>query len=347
VNITILICTYNGKNKLQETLKRISQLIIPKELNLIELLIVDNNSNDETSNFVSNYWLQLNTNVNLNIIYEKKAGKANALTTGYNKAKGDLVLLCDDDNWLNSNYLEHAYQIFKTYDEVGLAGGYGVSAIFPEERKPEWFDRFQFYYVIGKHHKNSGFLKSRVYSICGAGSIIRKSVWDNLYSAGFRFHNSMSFGKAITEDVELSMGVTFSGFKLYFDEKLTFIHDLRWGRMEFDSLIQQEKMNGKGNVILIVYQLIYDLISINKLNRITFLKCYVKQLIIRIKELKTIQKNYIINKDIVIEVELSKKKSVVLFMIKKLPRILIEYSNIRNWIMNISFQESKKTKAYQ
>jgi cellulose synthase/poly-beta-1,6-N-acetylglucosamine synthase-like glycosyltransferase len=286
----------------------------------------------------SEYFIQLCENLNISfdvsVVLEKKQGKANALTKGYNLAKGELILLCDDDNWLNKDYINVAVELFKMYPAIGMAAGYGSSAVFLEDKKPSWFDKFQFHYVVGKHHESSGFLSDNTYSLYGAGSIIRKSVWEKIYNSGFIFQNSVKPGKAIAEDVELSMAVVFSGYKLYFDERLTFIHDLRWGRISLDSLHEQECLNGRGNVVLIVYEIIYKLVTRNEVSFFRFMKLYTKSIFNVKMDIEKLSK--MSKMDVQTKLYYAKKINIYKFMILKIPLILYEYKSVANWITKLN-----------
>jgi len=334
LNITILICTFNGKHKLRDTLSHISNLNLTNNIEFLEIVLVDNASSDGTTEFAQALWDTLNSKINLKIIFENKPGKAHALTTGYNVAKGDLIVLCDDDNWLDKQFLIHAEERFRQEPELGMAGGYGIAAIFANDNKPYWFDDFQGYYVVGTHHPHSRVLTKNDYSIYGAGSVIRKSVWDEIYRSGFRFQNSSTAGRAIAEDVELSMAVAFAGYKLYFDQRLTFTHDLRWGRISIDNLIDQEKANAKGLVFLRVYELLYHRLGCRFLF-LRFLKDYMNEILnfhLAISRLKKNKKDY---DPIRYRVLLSSKKSTCYHLWVLMPQVLFRFRFYHSWISNL------------
>ncbi|MFZ4400850.1 MAG: glycosyltransferase family 2 protein [Bacteroidales bacterium] len=266
--ISVIICVYNGAKRIIPTLKALSEQHLPHGIPF-ELLIIDNASTDDTTSVANEYWNAVNAPFPLKIISEPRPGKANALTTGYNEANYELMLLCDDDNWLQPDYFNIVIELYNLHPDIGLMGGYG-KAFFEPNEKPHWFDKWENYYACGKHHKNNGFLGENNYRIWGAGSVIRKTLWDFLVSNGFKFKNSTTGGKAMTEDAELSLAVIFTGHRLYFDERLWFIHDLHGGRINWDNLIEQQKLNGKNNAILNMYILASDLIS-NSLSSFSFL----------------------------------------------------------------------------
>jgi len=272
--ISIIICVHNGASRIIPTLKALSEQNIPSGISC-ELLIIDNGSTDSTGKVAFNYWNSIGSPFPLTILIEPKTGKANALVLGYNEAKYELLLLCDDDNWLQPDYCRTVFDLFTTYPEIGLLGGYG-KALFETGEKPEWFDTWEQCYFCGKHHTRNGFLAPGNFSIWGAGSVLRKTMWKFLRSNGFRFYNSTSGGKAITEDAELSIIITFTGHQLYFDDRLWFIHDLRGGRITWENLLAQQILNGKANAILYMYQLACDHIS-NSFSSVNYL--FVKKIL--------------------------------------------------------------------
>lgn len=254
--ISIIICVHNGANRINSTLKALAEQTIPQYLQC-ELIIVDNASTDSTAKLSKDYWNSLKTPFPISILLESKPGKANALIKGYDNAKYELMLLCDDDNWLQPEYLKTVCEIYSSHPDIGLLGGYG-KALFEPGEKPEWFNKWENIYVCGKHHDRDGFLDKFDFSIWGAGSVLRKTMWQFLKSHDFKFYNSTSGGKAITEDSELSMAITFTGHQLYFDERLWFNHDLRGGRVNWKNLLEQQSQNGKANAILYMYRIAFD-----------------------------------------------------------------------------------------
>jgi len=257
--ISIIICVHNGAKRIVGTLKSLTEQNLPANLKC-ELLIVDNASSDSTAEIAKSYWESVHTPFPLNIAFEPKPGKANALVKGYNSAKFELMLLCDDDNWLQPDYLRTVCEIYSAYPQIGLLGGYG-RALFNPGEKPKWFDKWENMYVCGKHHQQNGFLAPLNFSIWGAGSVLRKTMWNFLVDSGFSFYNSVDGGKAMTEDAELSMAISFTDHCLYFDDRLWFFHDLRGGRVTWKNLLAQQSLNGKTNAILYMYRLAVDHVS--------------------------------------------------------------------------------------
>lgn len=331
-SISILICTYNGKCKLESTLAHLGNLSIPEQIDFVELIVVDNNSNDGTDKFILEYWNSLGSPYKLEVIREYKQGKAHALCRGYDYARGDLIILCDDDNWLDKEYLNQVLIVFNTNTDIGLAGGVGRQAVFTNNIEPAWFDKFKWRYMVETHHKRNGYLVRNDYSIYGAGSILKKSVWSVLSKAGFKFQNFTK--KAIAEDLELSMAVAFSGYKLYFDSQLTFVHDLRWGRLSIEKLKLQEKLNGKCSIYPMVYELIYHRIGSSFLF-LRFLKHYLFVFFEVRQQLQKLRIARSHDENIVTEVDFVKVRSTYKNMVLMLPVVIFKYHIIKRWIQQL------------
>ena len=254
--ISVVICIYNGAKRIIPTLKALSRQNIPSGLPC-ELIIIDNASTDSTAGIAEEFWKNIRTPFPLSCHTETKPGKANALVLGYNKTKYELMLVCDDDNWLQPDYFKTVAELYTANPHIGLLGGYG-KALFNPNEKPKWFNSWENCYVCGKHHIKNGLLDNEDFSIWGAGSVLPKTIWKHLISSGFTFNNSTSKGKAMSEDAELSMAISFTGNPLYFDDRLWLTHDLRGGRVTWKNFLEQQSWNGKTNAVLYMYQLAYD-----------------------------------------------------------------------------------------
>lgn len=107
--LTILTPTYNRGyiiNKAYESLV--------KQTNQdFEWLVIDDGSKDNTEEIINNYIKE--KKINIRYIYKTNGGKHTALNVGINKAKGDLILILDSDDYLSDNAVELVYQYWKKY----------------------------------------------------------------------------------------------------------------------------------------------------------------------------------------------------------------------------------------
>lgn len=85
--ISVIICTYNRAEILPFCL---SSIITADDNNDLELIVVDNNSNDHTKEVVSKY-------PRFKYVYEEKQGLSYARNRGVSEAIGEWVFFIDDD----------------------------------------------------------------------------------------------------------------------------------------------------------------------------------------------------------------------------------------------------------
>jgi len=220
--VSVIICCYDSANRLPDTLKHLAFQNVPDSVSW-EVIIVNNNSSDNTTGVAKAEWNKYDISIPLKIVDERKPGLSNARNRGAKEATYELLLFCDDDNWLEKNYIHYAYKIMNENKKIGVLGGRS-EAVF-ETGKPLWFDRFGQAYAIGKPNKTSGSVNSRTF-VAGAGMIIRKSFFKLLESLAFKPLLTGRKGKQVCsgEDSELCLVSLFLGYDLYYDERLQFIH---------------------------------------------------------------------------------------------------------------------------
>src|SRR5436190_1893505 len=98
--ISIIVCCYNSSLRLPKTIEHLAAQKTSSFLNW-EVIFVNNSSTDNTTDVVAKEWSKYNLqNVGFKIIDEPKAGQSFARIKGVETALYDLIVFCDDDNWL-------------------------------------------------------------------------------------------------------------------------------------------------------------------------------------------------------------------------------------------------------
>lgn len=116
-DITVIICSHNPRKEfLDRTLGALKLQSL--EFEKWQLLLIDNNSDNDLSQFFDLSW-----HPNGNHIIEKKIGLTNARLVGIEEADGKLLVFVDDDNELDGDYLEKSMNIASNYPEIGVFGG--------------------------------------------------------------------------------------------------------------------------------------------------------------------------------------------------------------------------------
>lgn len=95
--ITIIICCYNGANRIGKVLDHIyNQKNL--ETDVYEIIVVDNHSTDNIKDVIYRYGKVNKSMVSLRYVYEDKPGLSNARKKGVDSCKTKWIAFLDDDN---------------------------------------------------------------------------------------------------------------------------------------------------------------------------------------------------------------------------------------------------------
>jgi len=132
-NFSIVICTYNRSPLLKLCLN--SLVKTENKHACIEIIVIDNNSKDNTKEVVNEYIKEYPA-WTIKYVFEKKQGLSISRTTGYKNAKGLFIFYLDDDAQASANLLESISKNINNYDLDIFTG-----PIYPFylKEKPVWF----------------------------------------------------------------------------------------------------------------------------------------------------------------------------------------------------------------
>jgi glycosyltransferase involved in cell wall biosynthesis len=105
MKFSVIIATYNRAEELFKTLESLKSLELA---GLLEVIIVDNNSPDNTRDVVSEQAATFP--VPLRYVFEKEQGRSAALNAGIRVAQGDILAITDDDVRVDPKWLLKAEQ---------------------------------------------------------------------------------------------------------------------------------------------------------------------------------------------------------------------------------------------
>lgn len=178
--ITVMICAHNPhRERLNRTLEGLRRQTLPARD--WELILVDNQSSPPLGRTVDLAWHPRGR-----IVLEEKLGLTPARLRGFREAQSDLVVMVDDDNVLDENYLAASLKAFRDNPRLGAAGGKAIPEY--EEAPPEWFPRVGISLAcrdlgdreLTENWRDAG-RADRVYpsiSPVGAGMVLRRAVWE-------------------------------------------------------------------------------------------------------------------------------------------------------------------------
>ena len=132
LDISVLIPTYNRKDILNKTLQSMTQLDCDGLK--VEIVIVDNNSCDETKEVIASFTGKLP----IRYLFEAKAGKSCALNRVLNEVRlGKIIVFTDDDIVPDKSWLRAIVAVSDRWPDYSVFGG-KIDLIWPEGEVAGW-----------------------------------------------------------------------------------------------------------------------------------------------------------------------------------------------------------------
>ena len=169
MDISVVLATYNRAASLQDTFESFTKLAVPAGITW-ELLVVDNNSTDETRSVVERFAKAAGFSVRY--IFEGTQGRSAALNTGIAAAGGEIIAFTDDDVLLHHAWLSGIKETFDQYDCAAVAGRIRPLWKHP---KPGWLEMEGQQAVV--NFELGEVCREIRYPPMGANSAFRKSVF--------------------------------------------------------------------------------------------------------------------------------------------------------------------------
>lgn len=248
--LTILITTFNASSMIEETLSRLMTMEKVSGLDW-EVLIVDNNSTDDTVEKARKFW---DNQVELRIINEPQQGAGYSAFRGLKEAKYSWIGFVDQDNWLHSDWMIKAIKYIEEAENAAIVCGRGYPVF--ESEKPAWFDRYQANFAVGQQIKTNGKAENLNSFFYNAGSIMRKAAFEDVLKTGFqplmksRATNQLLAG----DDTEMQIMFRLLGWEIHYQDELCFDHFMPRQRLSREYFRNMRMGMGTSSVYLGIYR---------------------------------------------------------------------------------------------
>jgi glucosyl-dolichyl phosphate glucuronosyltransferase len=133
LNVTVILCTYNRCASLAKALDSVASSILPEEVQW-EVLVVDNNSKDQTRAVVEEFGRRHPGR--FRYLFEAKQGKSLALNSGIREARGHVLAFMDDDVTVEPTWLRKLTAPLVSGEWAGVGGRILAAEAFSP---PPWF----------------------------------------------------------------------------------------------------------------------------------------------------------------------------------------------------------------
>lgn len=207
--LSIIICTYNRSRLVKKCLDS----LLPQMCEEIEIIVIDNNSTDETADVTKEYSSNYQ---DIRYVFEENIGLSHARNRGINESKADWILYLDDDAIAFPDLVERALYLVNRGDFDCVGGMYYG---YYEGEKPKWIHNH-----YGTKTMYSNELTECPFYEPHGGIVLYKK--ESLINAGYFFPgcgmngNKISFG----EETEIQKRIFALNSKIGFDPYLKIWH---------------------------------------------------------------------------------------------------------------------------
>lgn len=194
-DFSVVICTYNGENKLPQVLEKLKEASTAWSEDLSptdrafqwEIIVVDNNSSDRTASVVQQFQVDWHSNastggsknissVPLRYCFEPRQGLAFARRRAIQETQSPLIGFLDDDTLPAADWVSAAVRFGWQYPDAGAYGS-SIQGLY-EVSPPKGFERIACCLaIIDRGAIPFQYASDRGVLPAGAGMVIRRQAW--------------------------------------------------------------------------------------------------------------------------------------------------------------------------
>jgi glycosyltransferase involved in cell wall biosynthesis len=251
LSLSVITCTHNPRRDiLDRTLDALEHQTLPKSS--WELVIVDNGSSPP----LDAQELRRNRSLRLRVISEPQVGTAFSRCAGIVDSRADLLVMVDDDNLLDADYLEVAIRIALSLPRLGAFGGI-CRPVF-QTPAPVWTRKLLPYLAIRDYGPEPITSEEDCWGHwepVGAGMVVRREVAEKFVEMVRRIPEARQLsrtGKSLLggEDSLLARAAYRCGYACSYQPALKLSHYMKSSRLRGRYLMRLMEGNGRSHVIL-------------------------------------------------------------------------------------------------
>jgi glycosyltransferase involved in cell wall biosynthesis len=241
--VSVVICTYNRGDLIEGCLDSLADQTA--DPNSFEVIVVDNNSSDNTLQVMEHYQRL----PNLRIFFEEKQGLSHARNRGLAEAKGSYIAYLDDDAKAERHYIENLFVLLDQFsDSIDCYGGPILP--FYTSPKPDWFkDKYE----TRRDWETTRYLNPGQ-SFSGSNMIWKRSTLKSL--GGFNLEVGIKGNKLILGEETLLFNRLFKGQspRLFYSPELIVFHWVPEKKMRVSYQLKRARATGNFLGFEIKYQ---------------------------------------------------------------------------------------------
>ncbi|MBH8563850.1 glycosyltransferase family 2 protein [Nostoc sp. CENA67] len=235
LDLTVAIPTYNGASRLPELLDKLRNQISTEHF-AWEIIVVDNNSNDDTAKVVESYQDNWQCAYPLKYCFEEQQGAAYARKRAVQESEAKLIAFLDDDNYPQPNWVAAAYAFGQKYPQAGAYGSQ-IHARW-EVEPPENFHRIAPFLAITERGNLPLLYKpSKKLLPPSAGLVVRRQAWLDSVPNKSILTGRVTDNMLTSEDLEMLSYIQKSGWEIWYNPEMEIYHQIPKNRLKKEYLI--------------------------------------------------------------------------------------------------------------
>jgi len=235
IDFTIAIPTYNGETRLPEVLERLRNQLNTEHFSW-EIIVVDNNSTDNTAAVVKTYQASWQNPYPLKYCFEAQQGVAYARQRAIEEARGSLIGFLDDDNYPSATWVQAAYTFGQQHPKAGAYGSQ-VHGDF-EVEPPENFEKIASFLAITERGTQAHQYKPSMKMLPpGAGLVVRKQAWCQTVPKRLVLNHKGREALLASEDLEAVLHIQLGGWEIWYNPEMHIYHQIPAWRFQREYLI--------------------------------------------------------------------------------------------------------------
>ncbi|MEB3282715.1 MAG: hormogonium polysaccharide biosynthesis glycosyltransferase HpsE [Lyngbya sp.] len=235
VDFTVAIPTYNGAKRLPQVLDKLRSQTDVEEISW-EIIVVDNNSNDNTAEVVKQYQQNWLSNVPLRYSFEPQQGAAFARKRAIGESVAPLVGFLDDDNIPELNWVAEACKFAREHPQAGAYGSQ-IHGDFEVEPPPN-FERIKAFLAITERGSKPLLYNPKIKLLPpSAGLVVRREVWLSSVPHQCILSGRVPGSMLTSEDLEVLSHIQQSGWEIWYNPQMQIDHKIPRHRLEREYLI--------------------------------------------------------------------------------------------------------------
>ena len=235
LDFTVIIPTYNGASCLPRVLDRLRKQTDTQKI-VWEIIVVDNNSTDETAAVVREYQNNWQRPYALKYCLETEQGAAFARKRGVKEALASLIGFLDDDNVPELDWVKAAYQFSQEHPNAGAYGSqiHGDYEIEP----PPNFKRIEPFLAITERGADPLLYNPKLKLLPpSAGLVVRKEAWLQSIPSHCILSGRVPGSMLTGEDLEVIAYIQQAGWEIWYNPNMEIVHKIPSSRLTRDYLI--------------------------------------------------------------------------------------------------------------